>query len=120
MELVYFGKINLKKLFLIGFAILLLLETILIVKIPTAIHAESSKKVIRFTTHKSVDFMKEYVKGFERQHPDVEVEVNCLDDYSNKLRDELCNNTAPDVMFIPEGLSLNDIQHFFMKIGRQS
>ena len=120
MELVYLKKINLKKLFLIGFAILLLLETILIVKIPTAIHAESSKKVIRFTTHKSVDFMKEYVKGFERQHPDVEVEVNCLDDYSNKLRDEIYNNTAPDVMFIPEGLSLNDIQHFFMKIGRQS
>lgn len=79
----------------------------------------STKKVIRFASNKDVGMLEKYKYAFEKEHPDVTIELEAPSDYENVTMEQIKSGNAPDVLFIPGILQQKDYDKYLLPLGKK-
>lgn len=85
---------------------------------------KGGKETITFINHKT-DWAgngkwDEYIKEFNENHPDIEVKVETITDYSGQLQIRMNSKDYGDVFMLPDTVKPQDFAHFVEPIGEES
>ncbi len=81
------------------------------------ISESSEKKILDVYVTVTPEDMQPYKEMFEKRYPDIVVNYIFMDDYDNTVREAVYSGDFADVMYIPSGLSHQDITQNFAMLG---
>ena len=84
---------------------------------------KAGKETITFINHKT-DWTgngkwDEYIKEFNKSHPDIEVKIETITDYAGQMQIRMNSKDYGDVFMLPDTVKPQDFAHFVEAIGKE-
>ena len=80
--------------------------------------AKNDKTVLTIATPRSEQDMLKYKTGFEKRHPNVQINYVYYQDYDNDINKKLADgDDVGDVLMLPSGLNSDQVTKYFLPLG---
>jgi ABC-type glycerol-3-phosphate transport system substrate-binding protein len=83
-------------------------------------HAARKKEIrgtISVASNISQQDMQQYLDGFHKKYPDIEVKYQSYSDYDNEVSKQIQDGDYPDVLFVPGSVPGEKYADYFEKLG---
>ena len=80
--------------------------------------SKNDKTVLTIATPRSEQDMLKYKTGFEKRHPNVQINYVYYQDYDNDINKKLADgDDVGDVLMLPSGLNSDQVTKYFLPLG---
>lgn len=84
-----------------------------------AAQARNIKGTITVSSNISQQDMQQYLDGFSKKYPNIEVKYQSYSDYENEVSRQIADGDYSDVLFVPGSVSADKFADYFEELGTQ-
>ena len=82
-----------------------------------AAQARNIKGTITVSSNISQQDMQQYLDGFNKKYPNIEVKYQSYSDYENEVSRQIADVDYSDVLFVPGSVSADKFADYFEELG---